>query len=138
MSAPRTILVVDDDVDFVAIARASLEGAGYRVVAEEAAGAGLETARREQPELILLDLMMEETDSGVRLARELRREQETRDIPIAILTAVRQVRGFDFAPNTREDYDWIGADAWVEKPIAPAELVKLAERLLGESGEEKR
>ena len=132
MSAPPTILVVDDDIDFVAVVRAALEWAGYRVLAEDAA-AGLETARREQPGLILLDLMMEDTDSGVRLARELRRQPETEHIPIAILTAVRQVTGFGFTPTTPEDYEWIGADAWVEKPIASAELIKLAQRLLGDS-----
>lgn len=130
MSAPKTILIVDDDLDFIAVAGAALEGAGYRVVTAEDAGRGFEMAIAERPDLILLDLMMEETDSGVRLAHQLRRDPITQDTPTVILTAVRKATGLDFAPTARQDYDWIGADAWIEKPIAPRELVQLAARLL--------
>ena len=130
MSTPQTILIVDDDLDFTAVAGAALEAAGYRVVTAEDAERGFDTALAERPNLILLDLMMEETDSGVRLAHQLRRDPTTQAIPIVILTAVRKATGFDFAPTARDDYNWIGADAWIEKPIAPRDLVQLAARLL--------
>jgi CheY-like chemotaxis protein len=130
VSTPQTILIVDDDMDFAAVAGAALEAAGYRVVTAEDAERGLETAIAERPDVILLDLMMEETDSGVRLAHQLRRDATTQATPIVILTAVRQATGFDFTPTAREDYGWIGADAWIEKPIAPRDLVQLAARLL--------
>ena len=130
MGAAQTILIVDDDVDFIATGRAALESAGYRVVAADDAESGFAAAMAERPGLILLDLMMEETDSGVRLAHQLRREPATKDIPIVILTGVRRATGFDFTPITREDYEWIGADAWVEKPVAPRALAGLAARVL--------
>jgi CheY-like chemotaxis protein len=130
MSIPATILIVDDDVDFAAAARAVLEGLGYRVVSAEAAEGGLEIARKEKPGLILLDLMMEEVDSGVRLAHQLRRDPDTSGIPIVILTGVRMATGFEFAPVTPQDYEWIRADAWVEKPVRPRQLAELAARLL--------
>ena len=130
MNTPPTVLIVDDDVDFAAAARAVLEGLGYRVVSAEAAETGLELARRERPGLILLDLMMEEVDSGVRLAHQLRRDPDTSGIPIVILTGVRQATGFEFAPVSPQDYEWIRADAWVEKPVRPRELAALASRLL--------
>jgi len=130
MSMPATILIVDDDVDFATVARTVLEGLGYRVVSAEAAEPGLEVARREKPGLILLDLMMEEMDSGVRLAHQLRRDPDTNQTPIVILTGVRKATGFEFAPVTPDDYEWIRADAWMEKPVRPRELAELATRLL--------
>jgi CheY-like chemotaxis protein len=130
VSAAQTILIVDDDDDFVAVSRAALESAGYEVLTAGDAASGLQTAIERRPGLIVLDLMMEETDSGVRLAHELRRDPGTRDTPIVILTAVRNATGFDFAPIAREDYEWIGADEWIEKPISPRDLVSLAARLL--------
>jgi CheY-like chemotaxis protein len=131
----HTILIVDDDGDFVAAARAVLEGHGYRVVAAESTAAGFDAAKRERPSLILLDLMMEEADSGVRLAHQLRGDPLTEDVPIAILTSVRKVTGFGFTPTKAEDYEWISADAWVEKPVPPRQLAELAARLLPKAPE---
>ena len=129
MGDRTTILIVDDDPDLLSAAQAVLEGIGYRVLTEGTAEDGLTTARSERPGLIILDLMMEEADSGVRLAHQLRRDPDTQAIPVVIFTGVRRATGFDFAPVTREDHDWIGADAWVEKPIRPRELAELAQRL---------
>lgn len=136
MSAATTILIVDDDADFVAVSRAALESAGYDVLVAEDAPSGFRTAVERRPDLILLDLMMEETDSGVRLAHDLRRDPATRRTPIVILTAVRQATGFDFTSSGREDREWIAADEWIEKPIAPWDLVNLAARLLAAPTEE--
>jgi CheY-like chemotaxis protein len=130
METPRTILMVDDDVDLLAASSAALEAAGYRVVTAEDAESGFTAAASEQPALIVLDLMMEEADSGVRLARRLRREPATQAIPIVILTGVRKATGFDFQPMTQDDFAWIAADAWVEKPIAVRQLVGLVAGLL--------
>ena len=132
MPEPDTILIVDDDPDFVAAARTILEGIGYRVVAAGVEDEGFAVARSERPGLILLDLMMEETDSGVRLAHRLRSDPDTRGIPIVILTGVRRATGFDFRPLTAEDYEWIAADAWLEKPVGPRQLADLARRMLPE------
>lgn len=134
----KTVLIVDDDVDFLAIGAAVLEAAGYRVVSAEDVTSGLRLADSEHPDVILLDLMMEETDSGVQLEHQLRRRPATRKIPIALLTSVRDVTGLDFTPATHDDYAWIGAEAWVEKPIASGDLVALVSHLLGSAPRRER
>jgi CheY-like chemotaxis protein len=126
MGTQRTILIVDDDVDWLAAAQAMLEAAGHRVLTAEDETSGMAAARAEHLDLIVLDLMMEETDSGVRLAHRLRASPETQHIPIIILTGVRAATGFEFCPETPADYAWIGADAWIEKPICAGELLALA------------
>jgi len=130
MCAPQTILMVDDDVDVLATGSAAFEAAGYRVVTAENAESGFAAATTEKPALIVLDLMMEEADSGVQLARRLRREPATQGIPIVILTGVRKATGFDFTPASRDDFEWIGADAWIEKPVGARDLVGLVTGLL--------
>jgi CheY-like chemotaxis protein len=126
MSTPKTILIADDDVDWLSAAQAILEAAGHRVLTAEDETSGMAAARSERLDLILLDLMMEETDSGVRLAHRLRASPATQHIPIIILTSVRAATGFEFSPETAADYAWIAADAWIEKPIPPAKLLALA------------
>ena len=130
MSTRKTILIVDDDVDWLSAAQAILEAAGHRVLTAEDEASGMAAARSEHLDLIVLDLMMEETDSGVRLAHRLRASPETQHVPIVILTGVRAATGFEFSPETPADYAWIAADAWVEKPIRPGELLALAAQLI--------
>jgi CheY-like chemotaxis protein len=126
MSTQKTILIVDDDVDWLSAAEAILEAAGHRVLTAEDETSGMAIARSERLDLIVLDLMMEETDSGVRLAHRLRASPETQHTPIIILTSVRAVTGFEFSPETAADYAWIAAEAWIEKPVRPGELLALA------------
>ena len=132
MTNPKTILLVDDDPDFTAVVEATLTAAGYRLLAAADEASGFELARAEGPDLALLDLMMEENDSGARLAHRLRRELPDWRAPIVILTAVRSATAFDFRPATADDFAWVGADAWVEKPITPQKLIALVSALLKE------
>jgi CheY-like chemotaxis protein len=116
------VLVVDDDPDFLEQHRLTLESAGFEVVAAERSDEALEVADREIPDAFVLDMMMERTDSGARLARALRRDPRFRKSPIIMLTAVVEDMGFDFHRNPQEVLEWMKADAWFDKPAPIAEL----------------
>ena len=106
------ILVVDDEPKIARIARDYLEKNGYRVLTAGDGQSALTTARREKPDLIILDLMLPNID-GREVCKILRRES---DVPIIMLTAlaeeIDQVTGLE-----------IGADDYITKPFSPRELV---------------
>jgi DNA-binding response OmpR family regulator len=106
------VLVIDDEREIAAIARDYLTRAGYEVSVAGDGASGLETARRLQPDLIVLDLGLPRLD-GLEVARALR---QTSDVPIVMLTARvderDRLRGFD-----------VGADDYITKPFSPRELV---------------
>ena len=82
----RTILIVDDDHEILESMRTVLENKGFRILAARDGNAGLMIAERENPDLIVLDLMMPEVD-GFRFAEELGRDEAWRTIPILVVTA---------------------------------------------------
>jgi len=111
-STGQTILVVDDEPQIVRLVRAYLEEAGFRVVTAYDGEGALAVARRERPDLVVLDVLMPRMD-GLEFTRRVRRE---RDVPIIMLTAraeeTDRVVGLE-----------LGADDYVTKPFSPRELV---------------
>ncbi len=119
---PQTILVVDDERDIVELVRYNLAQAGYRVVSATDGRQAVEMARRERPDLVVLDLMLPVLP-GAEVARMLKQDEKTRGIPIVMLTArgeeVDRVVGFE-----------LGADDYVVKPFSPRELVLRVQAIL--------
>ena len=115
----NTILVVDDEPKIVRLARDYLEKNGYRVVTASDGQSALTTARREKPDLVVLDLMLPILD-GREVCKILRRES---DVPIIMLTAlaeeVDQITGLE-----------IGADDYITKPFSPRALVARVRAML--------
>lgn len=135
------VMVVDDDPDFLEQHRIVLESAGFEVISAERSDEALDIADREIPDAFVLDMMMERTDSGARLARALRRDPRFRKSPIIMLTSVVTEMSFDFHRNPQEVLDWMKADAWFDKPAPVVELTNAIKRLLsaeepGDSSEE--
>ena len=108
----KTLLVVDDEPKIVEICRDYLTAAGFTVVTAGDGLKGLALARKERPDLIILDLMMPGMD-GLDVCRELRRESNT---PIIMLTA--RVEESDKLVGLE-----LGADDYLTKPFSPRELV---------------
>ncbi|MBI3151279.1 MAG: response regulator transcription factor [Chloroflexi bacterium] len=109
---PKKILIVDDEPQIVEICRDYLKAAGYDTVTANNGAQGLSLARREKPDLIVLDLMMPEMD-GLDVCRTIRRES---DVPIIMLTA--RVEETDKLIGLE-----LGADDYITKPFSPRELV---------------
>ena len=124
-TAKKKILVVEDEPDIRELIRYNLEQAGFRVVEAEDGETALHKVRSEQPALVVLDLMLPESD-GLEICRILRGERETAALPIVMLTAkaaeVDRVLGLEF-----------GADDYITKPFSPRELVARVRAVLRRS-----
>lgn len=121
MGQPR-VLIVEDNVDNFELVRFLLERAGYQVLSATNGREGLDVARRERPDLILMDLSMPEMD-GWNAASRLKADEETRHIPILALTA-------HTLPGDRKRAIDAGCDGYISKPINVASFEKLVATLL--------
>jgi DNA-binding response OmpR family regulator len=137
MVVPRSkILVVDDTEPNLRLLRALLTGAGYEVVTANCGTEGIAAATREQPDLILLDIMMPDL-TGFEVCQRLRAASETRGTPIVFLTALHEMEDHMRAVD-------VGGDDVLTKPINKLELLLRVKSLLrlrelaGEVAEQSR
>jgi DNA-binding response OmpR family regulator len=128
MSAP-TILIIDDDPDFVAVTTAILETKQYNVRFAYNPEEGLAEMEKEAPDAIILDVMMGKGAEGFIFARKLRKDARFAETPILMLTSMREQTGFDF-PGERIHDKFLPVDDYVEKGVEPEELLEKIEKLL--------
>jgi two-component system phosphate regulon response regulator PhoB len=117
-----TILVVEDEPAIQELVKVNLKHAGFAVVPVGSAEAAATAMRGELPDLVILDWMLP-TQSGVSLAKKIRADERTRDLPIILLTA--RVHEEDKVQGLEA-----GADDYVTKPFSPKELVARVRALL--------
>src|SRR3989338_2866833 len=105
----ETILVVEDESNILELVKYNLEEAGYRVLASSRGDSGLEQARKQKPDLLVLDLMLPGMN-GIEITKILKQDEKTTHIPIIILTAKAQeadkIVGLE-----------LGADDYMTKPF---------------------
>ena len=118
----RTVLVIDDEAPIRLLCRVNLEAEKMRVLEAADGESGLEAARRERPDVILLDVMMPGRN-GWEVAEELLADDDTNQIPIIFLTARAEVK------DRAKGIDLGGVD-YVTKPFNPVELAPLVEDLV--------
>jgi DNA-binding response OmpR family regulator len=118
------VLIVDDDPDTVEAIEMILQRAGFETEGAESVGEGMAAIEAEEPDLLILDVMMEQPDDGIRMAQELRRIGFTR--PIIMLTAISKVTGMRYGP----DAELVPVDDFEEKPIEPSVLVAKVTELI--------
>jgi two-component system alkaline phosphatase synthesis response regulator PhoP len=123
----KKILIVDDDPDLVEAVSTILESKGYALAKAYGGVEGLQKARAENPDLIVLDVMMPDKD-GYEVCKELKADEKYRSIPILLLTAV--VSNIPTSRYTQQMGMETEADDYVDKPVEPQELVKRVEALL--------
>jgi two-component system alkaline phosphatase synthesis response regulator PhoP len=119
------ILVVDDDIDFLEAQKVLLQAKGYTVFGAPNGDEGYQKAKTEHPDLMLLDVMMTYDSEGFDLARKLKEDPATRQIPVIMITGIRKAKGLPF--SFEPDEDWLPVKAVLEKPIKPDELLKTVE-----------
>ncbi len=128
MSKPK-ILVVDDDIDYVESTAAILEANGYEVVYANDGKEGLETAKTELPQIILVDLMMNTMNEGYDLVRSIRDDKTFDDVPMIMISSAHQHEVFKNA-NFVPDEVWFPIDRFLDKPIDKKILLKNISELL--------
>ncbi|MFH1753966.1 MAG: response regulator [Candidatus Omnitrophota bacterium] len=123
------ILIVDDDPDIRESMKIVLESKGHEIITASSGKEGLRVAREENPDLIILDVMMESGDSGFEVARELRKDEKHKDTPIMMVTAIEEKTGMGFKKEAGDEA-WLPVNDYVEKPLKPQDLIARVEKLL--------
>src|SRR3990167_7780639 len=125
MDRKAKILIIDDEDDFCHFVKLNLERAGkFQVSVATGALAGINLAKSQQPDLILLDVLMPDMD-GSQVAEDLLLEPTTKNIPIVFLTALAQKKEIESAEGV------IGGRTFIAKPVTPQELIARIDMVLG-------
>jgi CheY-like chemotaxis protein len=124
-----TVLLVDDDIDFVITNRMALEASGYLVLTAHNGADGMRIARENHVDVAILDVMMDTPEEGFLLARNMRKEEKTRNIPLVMLTSVNEVNRkagypFKFSDHDRDEM-WLPVDKFLDKPVRPQQLAEV-------------
>lgn len=131
----KKILLVEDDVDFAEATKLILESRSYDVTVAYNGQEGLNKAQTEQPNLIILDVMMPEMD-GYEVCAKLKADPKYSSIPILLLTAVGEA--IPTTTYTKEMGMKTEADDYIPKPVEPLQLVERVENLFRISMEKNR
>jgi len=128
----KKVLVVDDDPDIRILNKSIVEESGYTPIEAENGEEGLKMAKKENPDLIILDVLMPK-QSGVRLYRELVTDKSLKDIPIILLSGIAKST---FLRSQKALTQFGGAEVpepevYLEKPIEPEELANRIKEALG-------
>ena len=123
------ILIVEDDPDFTKALKVTLESEQYAVVTAADRTEGMEKIRNDKPDLVILDVMMSTWSDGFEMSRELKKDPQYKDIPILILTAVKDRTGIGFK-STAGDPVWLPVDGFLDKPVEPQFLLAEVDKLI--------
>lgn len=119
----KTILLVDDDIDLLEQNKLLMESKGFNVVTAESGKEGFEVFTKVKPDLAIIDLIMEEYDSGFILCHRIKKTEHGKRIPVFILTSATYDTGFKFSSETKEEREWIKCDGILNKPVVVDELI---------------
>jgi two-component system alkaline phosphatase synthesis response regulator PhoP len=127
MSDKKKILLVDDDLDLLEQNKILIESKGYEVITANSSKEGWEVFRKAKPDACVIDLIMEEYDSGFVLCHRIKKDEHGKDIPVFVLTSATYDTGFKFGSSTSEEREWINADEVINKPVVIDEFVQKLE-----------
>jgi len=124
----ETILLVDDDMDYLFQLKVTIENFGYNTITAGSQKEAEMVIETKKPDLAILDLMMENEDSGFILSYKIKKKYP--DVPIIIITAVTAETGYSFELDMKEDNPWIKSDIIMDKGIRSDRLEKEISKLL--------
>ncbi len=127
MDHKKKILLVDDDLDLLEQNKLLIESKGYEVITASSGKEGFEVFKKTKPDACVVDLIMEEHDSGFILSYRIKNDEHGKNIPVFILTSATYDTGFKFGAETKEEKEWIKADALINKPVIIEEFVQKLE-----------
>jgi len=124
------ILIVDDDPEFLEVTRIVLESAGYEVISSADTRDGMRKVREEEPDLVVLDVIMNTVLDGLYMSQEMANDPALRSIPILMVTSIANR---DYAALFWTD-EHVHFDDFVSKPISPEDLLSRVKELLKSDG----
>jgi CheY-like chemotaxis protein len=124
--ASATILIVDDDPDFVEIMRTILTSRGYAVITAANGAQALQQVTAAQPDLMILDIMMSTVLDGYMVSEKLAADPQLRYLPIIMVSSIAETPHAGLFPLEER----VHMDAWVSKPVNPSELLRKVDELL--------
>ncbi len=127
MEKRAKILLIDDDVDFVESTKMVLESKPYDVIVAFGGDEGIKKAKEENPDLVLLDIIMPVKD-GFTAAEQFKNDPQLTQIPVLMLTSYSARRAGSSIPVSR-GYE-LQADDYIEKPVSPDKLLEIVESYL--------
>lgn len=126
MLSAGKILVVDDDPDFVEYTCIVLESQGYQVQTAATAELALKMMREDTPDVVLLDVMISYVLDGLNITRQMRDDPQLRRVPVIMISAIVSREEAGLFPTD----EYLSVDAFLTKPIDPADLLKQVARLI--------
>lgn len=129
MRKSAKILIVDDDPDFVETTKIVLESKSYEVSSASGPDEGFKKVGEENPDLIILDVMWPNKISGFEMCRRLKKDADSKNIPILMITAVDEKYELGFE-NVAGDGTWLPTDDFLSKPVEPEVLLSKVDELL--------
>ena len=136
MTEQKKVLIIDDDPDFVEGIKAILDQAQYDVDVAYNPKEGLQKLRTLSYDILLLDIMMGRGAEGIMIARTMKKDPKLREIPVLIITGIREQIAFLF-PGEPVHPRFVAVDELVEKPVEPALLLDKVSSLLTLAEERK-
>lgn len=128
--AGERILMIDDDPDMREAVCMMLEPAGYQVQGCATGREGMEKLHAHPPDLVLLDIMLSSPSEGFHMAYDLARDDQLKDVPIVMISAIGERMGMDYARELGTDY--LPVAAFIEKPVTAARLKDVVGRVLSD------
>ncbi len=124
----KKIVLIDDDVDFVEINKNLLEKEGFQVSFAYNGREGLQKIQENQPDLVILDVMMDSADEGFQVAKEMRASEAFRQTPILMLSSINKTEdtNWQYGPDDR----WNPVDVFVDKPVKADILLQKIRKML--------
>jgi CheY-like chemotaxis protein len=126
LPSPPTVLIVDDDPDFVEVTRIVLRDAGFKVLDAPDGETGLSVLRKHYPDLIILDVMMNSLLEGISTTWTIRADKDLQNTPILMVSSIADSQFAEAFPTD----EYVPVDNFLCKPIAPQQLLDQVKRLL--------
>ena len=136
MDKSLTIVMIDDNTDYLFTMETFLKRNGFEVKTAEEGQKGLALIRRDRPDVVLVDVMMETLFSGFELCKQLRMDDDLKDIPIIGISGMADELGIDY--KQWPDYAYFKPDEFLDKPVDKQKLLQLIPETIQKAAKRKK
>ena len=130
MSKEKKILIVDDNLDYAEAIKAIVESGPYCADVASSSNQAVEKLDKEIPALIILDVLLQKGAEGIVLSRKFKKDPKLKQVPIIMLTSMTKQTGFKFVSQDPRHPHFLPVEEFMEKPVAPKDLLAKIEKLL--------